>query len=112
MPLSAEDVTAIEQLVARHYYAYDERDPDAFADTFTDDGVLELGGRKHEGREALVRFVTGRRDRFPFQTVIDIFEFLAEDDLRCLVVRDPEALAKKIKEEPIAVLRWIVAKNR
>lgn len=37
MPLSAEDVTAIEQLVARHYFAYEAREPDAFADTFSGD---------------------------------------------------------------------------
>ena len=37
MPLSAEDVTAIEQLVARHYFAYEVREPDAFADTFSGD---------------------------------------------------------------------------
>ena len=53
MPLAAEDVTAIEQLVARHYHAYDRRDPGAFADTFTADGVLELGGREHRGRAQL-----------------------------------------------------------
>ena len=53
MPLSADDVTAIEQLVARHYHYYDRRDPEGFAATFTADGALELGGRRHEGREAL-----------------------------------------------------------
>lgn len=53
MPLSAEDVTAIEQLIARHYHHYDLRDPVPFADTFTEDGVLQLGKRRHEGREAL-----------------------------------------------------------
>ena len=37
MPLSAADVTAIEQLVARHYFACDAREPDAFADTFSGD---------------------------------------------------------------------------
>ena len=45
MPLSAADITEIEQLVAAHYHHYDRRDPVPFADTFTEDGVLELGGR-------------------------------------------------------------------
>lgn len=74
-------------------------------------GLGRIEGIDHAEREATVRFVTGRRDRFPFQTVIDIFEFLAEDDLRCLVVRDPEELARRIKEDPLDILRWIVAKN-
>lgn len=52
MSLTTDDITAIGQLVARHYHAYDRRDPEAFADTFTEDGVLVLGQR-HEGREQL-----------------------------------------------------------
>lgn len=64
MPLNTDDITAIEQLVARHYHLYDRRDPTAFADTFTEDGVLQLGDRRHEGREQLERWVRDLDERF------------------------------------------------
>ena len=63
MPLSAADITEIEQLVAAHYHHYDRRDPEPFADTFTTDGVLELGGRSHEGREALAAWAETLNER-------------------------------------------------
>ena len=63
MPLSAADITEIEQLVAAHYHHYDRRDPVPFADTFTEDGVLELGGRSHEGREALAAWAETLNER-------------------------------------------------
>ena len=58
-----------------------------------------------------VRFSTGRRDRFPFATAVDIFEVLEEDDLRALVVLDPKELDRRLKKEPLAVLRWILRRN-
>ncbi len=62
-------------------------------------------------REAKIEFASGRSDRFPFRTTIDIFEFLDESDLRCLVVSDPEELKRRLKKEPLEVLRWIVTRN-
>ena len=63
MPLSAADVTEIEQLVAAHYHHYDRRDPEPFADTFTEDGVLDLNGRRHEGRDALAAWAETLNER-------------------------------------------------
>jgi transcription elongation factor GreA len=62
-------------------------------------------------REVAVRFLTGRSDRFPLQTTIEIFEVLESSDLRCLVVRDPAALDRLLKEEPLEVLRWVLLRN-
>ncbi len=63
MPLSAADITEIEQLVAAHYHHYDRRDPEPFADTFTEDGVLDLNGRRHEGRDALAAWAETLNER-------------------------------------------------
>jgi transcription elongation factor GreA len=72
-------------------------------------GVIE---RTDPGqREATVRFTSGRSDRFPFQSAIDIFEFLDPSDLRCLVVSDPDELARRLSKEPLEVLRWILMRN-
>src|SRR6185503_15353035 len=38
-------------------------------------------------------------------------EVLEPGDLRCLVVNDPIALEKLLKEEPLEVLRWVLARN-
>ncbi len=43
MALSIEDQLAIQQLVARYNHAIDSGDAAAYADTFTDDGVLDAG---------------------------------------------------------------------
>jgi len=74
-------------------------------------GLGQVEGVDHGGREARVRFVSGRTDRFPYQTAIEIFEFLAADDLRCLVVSDPAELARRLKNEPLEVLRWVVMRH-
>ncbi len=63
MPLSADDVIAIEQLFAEHTYHYDRRDPEPYADTFTDDGVVETGDRRQEGREQIREWVRRMRER-------------------------------------------------
>ena len=62
-------------------------------------------------REVTVRFVTGRRDRFPFTSAVDIFEILPEDDVRVLVVKDPDELKRKLSKEPLEILRWILSRN-
>jgi transcription elongation factor GreA len=58
-----------------------------------------------------VVFQNGRSDRFPFQTAIEIFEILEDDDLRALVVTDPERLKGLIQKEPLVVLRWILRRH-
>ncbi|MEQ1891417.1 MAG: GreA/GreB family elongation factor [Planctomycetota bacterium] len=62
-------------------------------------------------RETTVRFTSGKSDRFPLQSALDIFEVLELGDLRCLVVNDPKGLEKMLKEEPLEVLRWVVVRN-
>lgn len=64
MPLSAEDLTAIQQLLACHLHHYDRRDPAPVADTFTEDGVVELGRSRHEGRSAIEALIGEFRERF------------------------------------------------
>ena len=56
MTLSMEDQLAIRQLVARYNHAIDSGDARAYADTFTDDGVLDAGDLVLSGRDALYAF--------------------------------------------------------
>jgi transcription elongation GreA/GreB family factor len=62
-------------------------------------------------RETAVRFLSGKSDRFPLASAVDIFEVLETTDLRCLVVNDPKGLEKLLKEEPLEPLRWVLARN-
>ncbi len=55
-----------------------------------------------------VRFHEGRRDRFPLASAIEIFEILPPHDLRSLVVRDPDELKRRLREEPLDVLRALL----
>ncbi len=55
-----------------------------------------------------VKFASGKKDRFPMNAAVDIFEPLVESDLRALHFRDPEGLRKGAKKEPLDVLRTIV----
>lgn len=57
----AEDRAAIEDLQARYLFALDFRDPEAYAATFTEDGVLDYGAGKIIGREAIAEMVAGMR---------------------------------------------------
>ncbi len=69
--------------------------------------VLELDTEK---LEIDVRFHSGRRDRFPMRTALDIFESLPDDDLRAQSYRDPEGLKKRLKEDPLDVLRSVLVR--
>ncbi|HMD46125.1 MAG TPA: nuclear transport factor 2 family protein [Acidimicrobiales bacterium] len=64
MGLTTDDVVAIQQLVARYNHAVDSGDGPAFADTFTDDGVLDAG-QPIEGRDALESFAKSVGAGFP-----------------------------------------------
>ena len=55
MPLSVEDKSEILELCARYNYAADGNDPDAWVDTFTEDGVFVT----HKGTEELSAFLLG-----------------------------------------------------
>ncbi len=58
-----------------------------------------------------VRFTSGRTDRFPLSAAMEIFEALPESDLRAQFFRDSEGLRKRIKEEPLLVLRNVLERH-
>ena len=57
----AEDRAKIEDLQARYLFALDFRDADAYAATFTENGVLDYGAGKIQGRQAIREMVAGMR---------------------------------------------------
>jgi SnoaL-like domain len=57
----AEDRAQIEDLQARYLFALDFRDPDAYAATFAEDGVLDYGAGKIQGRAAIREMVARMR---------------------------------------------------
>jgi transcription elongation factor GreA len=67
--------------------------------------VIEMERTKLEVR---IKFASGRRDWFPIKSVIDTCEVLDADDLRALVVKNPDELARLIREEPIEVLSRVL----
>ncbi len=74
-------------------------------------GVGEVTAVHQDQLEVDVRFASGRKDRLPLKSLIDTCDLLELSDLRALVVRDPAALAKIIKDQPLepllsAVRRW------
>ncbi|MGD8340467.1 MAG: nuclear transport factor 2 family protein [Gammaproteobacteria bacterium] len=58
----AEDRAEIENLQARYMFALDFRDPAEYAATFTENGVLDYGAGKIQGREAIAAMVAGMRE--------------------------------------------------
>ena len=62
MPLSIEDQLDIMELMARYNHAIDGSQPEAWADTFTEDGVFEGSVGRVSGREEMLAFVR-RRDQ-------------------------------------------------
>lgn len=67
--------------------------------------VLEIAV---DTQDVEVRFQSGRKDRFPLRTAVEIFERLPETDLRAQHLRDAEGLKKRIKKEPLEILRSIL----
>ncbi|MCP5145273.1 MAG: nuclear transport factor 2 family protein [Gammaproteobacteria bacterium] len=53
----AEDRSEIEDLQARYMFALDWQNPDVYASTFTDDGVLVWAGGEVAGHDAIVEEV-------------------------------------------------------
>jgi uncharacterized protein (TIGR02246 family) len=52
------DRTRIRELTARYNRCFDDGDPDGFAATFTEDGVMEVdGGHRVSGRDGLAEMV-------------------------------------------------------
>lgn len=57
--LTAQDYIDIQQLYARYNVAIDGGDAEAYADTFTPDGVFNT----FSGRKALIEFVAGYKEK-------------------------------------------------
>jgi ketosteroid isomerase-like protein len=57
----AEDRAKIEDLQARYLFALDFQDADAYAATFTEDGILDYGAGEIKGREAIGGMVANMR---------------------------------------------------
>ncbi|TDJ69980.1 MAG: hypothetical protein E2O39_10675 [Planctomycetota bacterium] len=74
-------------------------------------GAGEITGVRHEELELDVRFWNGKRDTFPMNAALEIFEPLAESDVRAMHFRDPEGLRKRAKKEPLEVMRAIVERH-
>jgi uncharacterized protein (TIGR02246 family) len=78
MALTAEDRVEMIELVARYNQAIDARDGEAWAGTFTDDGVFQIDDRPEvRGREALVQMV---RDLDPSNARHWATNFIIEGD--------------------------------
>jgi ketosteroid isomerase-like protein len=58
-----EDRALIEDLQARYLFALDFQDPQAYANTFTEDGVLDYGAGQIKGRKAIADMVSGMKER-------------------------------------------------
>jgi len=69
--------------------------------------VLEVDPSVQEVR---VAFQSGRKDRFPLRTAVEIFEVLPENDLRALALRDPKGVKKRLKDEPLEILRALLVR--
>ena len=59
----AEDRAMIEDLQARYLFALDFRDAEAYAATFTEDGILDYGIGEITGRAAISAMIDGMRER-------------------------------------------------
>ncbi len=67
----AEDRALIEDLQARYMFALDFRDADAYASTFSNDGVLDYGAGEIRGRNAIRNFIIESRKSAEAQAAKD-----------------------------------------
>ena len=67
----AEDRALIEDLQARYMFALDFRDADAYASTFSNDGVLDYGAGEIRGRDAIRNFIIESRKNAEAQAAKD-----------------------------------------
>jgi uncharacterized protein (TIGR02246 family) len=76
------DRAQILELTARYNRCFDDGDPEGYADTFTEDGVMEVaGGPKTTGRAALAEMVR----RTPYGIVHVTVDPIVEVDGDCAV---------------------------
>ena len=71
-------------------------------------GLGEVTGVDVDSLEIAIRFQSGRTDRFPLKSAVEIFDIIDEEDLRAQWLRDPDGLKKRLKKEPLEILRSIV----
>ncbi|MCB9906928.1 MAG: GreA/GreB family elongation factor [Planctomycetes bacterium] len=64
-----------------------------------------------ETMEVEVTFQSGRKDRFPMKSAVDIFTTLPESDLRARFFRDPEGLKKAAKADPLEILEAVLGRH-
>ncbi len=74
-------------------------------------GVGEITEVSREALEVAVRFPNGKKDRFPASAAVEIFELLPDEDLRALHFRDPDAMKKLLRQDPLAVLRAVIERH-
>ncbi len=67
----AEDRAKIEDLQARYLFALDFQDPQAYAATFAEDGILDYGAGEIRGREAIAAMVANSRRNSEAQRAAD-----------------------------------------
>lgn len=86
---SAEDRMAIIELMALYAWNYDAGDANGFAQTFTEDGVLEIFGQERaRGREAIAAFISTafeKRGEEGWQHLTDHHIFRDVEQDRCSV---------------------------
>ncbi|MCB9877821.1 MAG: GreA/GreB family elongation factor [Planctomycetes bacterium] len=58
-----------------------------------------------EAQEITVHFASGRRSPFPFDTLLDSFRALDNDDLRAMKLREKERLQKEAEDRPSDLIR-------
>lgn len=61
----------IEDLQARYLFALDFRDPEAYAGTFAENGVLDYGAGKLRGRQTIAEMIAGMRANAETQRAAD-----------------------------------------
>ena len=62
-----EDIEAIRQLKVRYCHSVDAYDAETTASFFTEDAVFDVGARgRCEGRQQVLEFFKGSRERLPF----------------------------------------------
>lgn len=66
------------------------------------EGVVE--GFHAERSELTVKFASGRREDFPFDTVLDRFKALDHEDLRAMKLLAPEELRRQAEQSPSSLI--------
>ncbi len=73
-------------------------------------GAGEVTGVDPQQLEVDVHFHSGRKDRFPLRTAVEIFEVLPETDLRAMAMRDPDGIRKMMKKDPLEILKSLLVR--